>query len=86
MKSTPALEAALEDLIANDAAPIVLEWSRKFKAAHGREPSRKQLNQAADTILADLTADKSRYHFSNLKPVWNPDGKTWRLAHVASNQ
>ena len=65
-----------------DAEPLVQQWIENYIDAHDREPSNREVDEAADEIIATLTADKSRYHYTNLRPVWNPDGKTWRLEHL----
>jgi hypothetical protein len=77
-----AMQQAFDDLIERDAAPILERWFRKFVRAHKREPSDHEVDKAMREVIDQLTSDKWRYHFSNLKPVWNPDGRTWSLAHL----
>ena len=82
MKPTDAvIERAVFDLIGRDAEPIFERWFRKYVSTHGREPTDREIDEEAKRVVTTLTADKSRYYFSNLRPVWNLDGKTWRLEH-----
>lgn len=84
MKKSPeaVIEQAIQDLIMRDAEPLIQDYASAFLREHGREPTKREVDKAADQILERLTADKSRYHYSNLRPVGNPDGKTWRLDHT----
>ena len=84
MKKSPkaAIKQAVIDLIIRDAEPLVERWARDYLAKHDRVPTEHEIDKAAQRIIHKLTSDQSRYHFTNLAPVWNPDGKTWRLDHV----
>ena len=75
-------QQAVLDLIERDAQSILERWYRDYLRSHKREPSDSELDRTAQRIINTLTSDRSRYHYSNLKPVWSPDGKTWHLERV----
>jgi hypothetical protein len=87
LKSPEALaQQAVFDLIMRDAEPLIEQWVKDYLAMHKREASNRQLDKAAQRIIETLTSDRSRYHFANLRPVLNSDGKTWCLEHVQSHE
>lgn len=78
---------AVIDLMMRDAEPMIAGWAARYILEHnGRAPSTSAMDKASQEIVDRLRSDHSRYHFSNLKPVWNDDGRTWRLEHVNSKQ
>lgn len=81
-QSDAVIADALADLMTRDADPLIKQWSKDFIAKHSRYPTNQEMDAACDSFMRTLSKDKARYHFSNLKPVPNADGKTWRLEHV----
>jgi hypothetical protein len=49
-------QQAVLDLIERDAQPILEQWIYDFIATHEREPTDRELNKAADKVIAKLTS------------------------------